>query len=392
MTSVEIPASLEPDRTTAGSSFSARTAAFSGSKGILVIWALAVAAIWGLALGVASSSSSHNAQSADPIRVLSSWDGEQFGDVAVNGYSTELARQKNFAGFPLLPFASRAIGGKAHAMLAGILLNQLLLLASLILLARLSRVDQTTPLRANPSFWLLISPVGFYLSVYYSESLFLFFTLATVIAYRKDKLWLAFLAGLLAGLSRPTAIALPLLFVWDIYKRRHHDKQLPARCVVAFAPWIGIGAYVAYVGYRMHDPFAYSHIQTRVWGRAWAIPFHPIIREAHAFVSAMLNGGRYTVAEFVQVFSTLAAIALLAWGWRKIDRDYVLYAVGTLVFLHSQFPYGTSDRYELVLFPLFILLALFARPRPTLARIAAVASICVQVILFLRYAHRLWVA
>jgi mannosyltransferase PIG-V len=345
-----------------------------------------------MAFGVASSSRWQTSHAGDPVTVLSRWDGAHFAGVASNGYSTEPGREKEFAFFPLLPLVSRALGGQAHAVLAGIILNQLLLLASLILLARLSGVSQATPLRANPSFWLLISPVGFFLSVYYSESLFLFLTLVAVIAYRKEWLWLAVAAGVLAGLSRPLAITLPVLFLWDIYSRYRHDKLRPGYFVAAISPWVGLGAYVAYVGYRMHDALAYPHIQSRFWGRSWAIPFHPIVREAHSIEHAMLNSGRWSIAECVQVFSTLAALALLRWGWRKIDRNFLFYTAASLLFVHSQSPYGMTARYEMVLFPLFVLVALFAASRPITAGVIAVLTAGLQAALFLDFAGGRWVS
>src|SRR5205807_2397781 len=133
---------------------------------------------------------------------------------------------------------SYLVGGSEHAPLAGILVNQLLLLASIVLLTGLIPNGGTAPLREQPGFWLLISPFAFFFSTMYTESLFLFLSLVMVLASRRHYHGIAFTAGVLAGLARPTAILLPLLLiseVIDALRRRCDQHDLQILAAVGFA-------------------------------------------------------------------------------------------------------------------------------------------------------------
>jgi hypothetical protein len=97
---------------------------------LVVAWLIAELTIWVLAWPIFATS--HRAGLSlprSPVDVLSTWDGGHYATIARNGYSTVGADAHNFSFFPLLPIVSRLLGGAEHAVLAGILLNQLCLLA-----------------------------------------------------------------------------------------------------------------------------------------------------------------------------------------------------------------------------------------------------------------------
>ena len=90
-----------------------------------------------------------------PVEVLSTWDGTHYSYIARNGYSTDGAAARRFSFFPLFPAISRLVGGAEHAVLAGILLNQLCLLISILLIGRLVEDGRPTQLSREPGFWIL---------------------------------------------------------------------------------------------------------------------------------------------------------------------------------------------------------------------------------------------
>src|SRR5262245_49237599 len=218
-----------------------------------------------------------------PIEVLSTWDGTHYSHIARNGYSTDGAAVRRFAFFPLFPAISRLLGGAEHAVLAGILLNQLCLLINILLIGKLVEDGRSTQLSREPGFWILVSPVGFFLSVYYAESLFLLFSLLLVIVYKHNRIAWACLAGFLAGLTRPTAVCLPVLFLPDLIGAVRRGESWMHTLACTDAPLAGIGFYVAYVAWRTGDALAYLHLRQTWWHTDWTLPFQPLLADLRMF-------------------------------------------------------------------------------------------------------------
>ena len=79
-------------------------------------------------------------------------------------------------------------------------------------------------------------------------------------------------------------------------------------------------------------------------------------------------------------------MALIAWGWRKIDLAFLTYLVAAMVFIHSKEPHMSTARYELVLFPVFLLIGRLMTGRPKLAW--TLASLCIAAQIFYFYPVR----
>src|SRR5258708_2346674 len=129
-----------------------------------IAWAIAVTVIWIFAAiyGQMGRPERELELPQSPVGVLSSWDGMHYRHLAEHGYSTEGREIRRLNLFPLFPGISYLVGASKHAALAGILLNQLLLLGSMLLLTGFSPHSEMRPLREQPGFWLLISPFAFF--------------------------------------------------------------------------------------------------------------------------------------------------------------------------------------------------------------------------------------
>src|SRR5262249_39317994 len=146
---------------------SAEGGSCGGGLALIRAWAVAVAAIWIVATIYGQLGKPDRAASLpqSPVAVLSSWDGAHYRHIAEHGYSTEPMERRRLGFFPLFPFLCNVLGGGKHAGLAGIVLNQLLLLGVMLLLTGLSPEGGDVPLRKQPGFWLLVSPFAFFFSV-----------------------------------------------------------------------------------------------------------------------------------------------------------------------------------------------------------------------------------
>jgi hypothetical protein len=365
------------------------------TRGLVAAWLIVVITIWAFAWAIGIFSTPNRAGLSFPVDVLSTWDGTHYGAIARNGYLTEGAEVRRFQFFPLLPAISRLLGGAEHAVLAGILLNQLCLLVNILLIGTLVEDGRPAQLSREPGFWMLVTPVGFFFSVYYSESLFLLFSLLLVISYRRDRIVWACLAGVLAGLTRPTAVCLPALFLPDLVGRPRRGEPWMGTLACAAAPLAGVGLYAAYVGWRIGDPLAYVHLHQIWWQGAWAVPFQSLLSDLRLFPIDLISGYLRPADQWVRLASSVSILALIAWGWRKVDPAFLTYLVAAMVFIHSKgdpWAHAASARYELVLFPVFLLLGQLMAGRPRLAWTLATACIAAQIFYFYRYATWLWVA
>jgi Gpi18-like mannosyltransferase len=364
---------------------------FGNIRKLIAMWAIVIAGIWITAWLVGNFCTLPRT----PVETLSTWDGEHYDAIARNGYSTQGWEWRNLAFFPLLPSIARLFGGRQAPALAGILVSQLCLLGSVLLIGHIARENEEAALYEEPGFWLLVSPVAFFLSVFYSESLFLFLTLLMVAAYRKNLFGTACVVGILAGLTRPTAVCLPALFIVDVVSRlkRGDDwRSMTPTLACLCAPLLGVLLYVGYVGYLRGTPFAYYQIQAG-WEPSTPAPFLPLIQEVRdlSFTLSEVNIGKIHGWLIIRLFSSFSILALMIWGWKRSDPSFLTYLITSMLFIHALARESTA-RNELVLFPVFILLSQVMKGRPRLALIAAGVSLALQIVLFVRYANRLWVA
>ena len=160
----------------------------------------------------------------------------------------------------------------------------------------------------------------------------------------------------------------------------------------ALAPWLGLGLYLSAVGYAVGDPLAYLHIQQSYWGQHWIIPFRSLFLESRWLANDLLHGKLGDPGRVIGVLSSMTILALMAWGWRKINAGLLTYLLVGMLFIHSQAPSGRTARYELMLFPAFLLLVQSILTRPRIAPVVATIFVISQIILFLRFATWQWVA
>ena len=366
---------------------------FKFSKSLIIGWFIAVLIAWILAAVV--DSFIPPAQNAgiyrSPIEVLSVWDGEHYTIIASNGYSIEGADIRHFAFFPLVPKVAGLVGG-TYAPFAGILLGQLCFLGCLILLNNLVPIDEKLPLRIQPGFWLLISPLSFFFLIFYTESIFLFLTLLMITVCRKERFIAASVLGVLVGLTRPVAILLPIIFIWWSIQNFRRGKGYFALLICAVAPLLGVGLYLGFVGYLVGEPLAYIQIQKQWWESHWAFPFLSLARDFKGLLTGLMQGQSYPVDIYVRLLSSISIFFIIVWGWRKCEPAFLVYLIASLLFIHSQEPHRSTARYELVLFPLYLILPKILIHHPKVTRIIIGIFVVAQVLLFVRHISWKWVS
>lgn len=357
------------------------------TRPLLLFWLAYVVSVWLIAATVATSVPSHRvpAPPASPVAPLSAWDGSNYNDIAVDGYSAEPDDARRFAFFPLLPAIARALGGTRHAALAGIVLSQLLLLGCMLLLHEWRAADHDG-LRGEPGFWLLVAPLAFFHAVFYAESLFLFLLLGGLVLHRRGHTAYAVAALFLAGLARPTAVLIPALFIPALLKPATRRPAL----VLAAAPLAGIAAYMLFVAALTGSLSGYARLQADLWHHGWTLPFLPAALELKRAAALALDGMLPPRDLLIRPLVLIGIVTVLAAGWRRLEPGLRVFAIVSLLFIHSQVPSLSSARYDLAIFPAYIALAGIPFARTRTGVLLAVALIIVQLAFLLDFMVWRW--
>src|SRR5262249_4700522 len=155
-------------------------------------------------------------------------------------------------------------------------------------------------------------------------------------------------------------------------------------CLVA--PLLGVLLYAGYVGYLLGDPMGYFHIQANSWGARSSLPFVPLARDFGSTLSALTMEKISPVHQCARLFSSITILALTIWGWRRLDPSFLTYLIVALFVIHSREPPHSTARWELVVFPIYILISQLMRGRPRISLVAAGFLLALQLMLFVRYA------
>lgn len=293
------------------------------------------------------------------------WDTQWYIDIANRGYDWKKAVGTSpTAFFPLFPMLIHAVTALTHrsGITAALLISNAAFLGSLLYLWRLARWELNAAIARRTILCLSVFPTALFFFAGYTESLFLFLTVAAFFHMRRRD-WI--MAGIFAGLAsatRVTGVLLLVPFVYEYARDRNFSPRNLDRGVIGLllAP-LGLLAFMLYLGRTVGDPMAFSHSQVawqkvftlQIWSgflesfRQLLILPHASFMEAHNVIEVSLGG-------LALVCSFFAA--------RRLPAAYGLYLLAFwLVTLTSpaveggyQVPLISLSRYILSLFPLFI--------------------------------------
>jgi len=275
------------------------------------------------------------------------WDSYWYLDIARNGYYLRgETDQANVVFFPLYPLLVRLTAPLAagNLVLAGWMVSSLFLALAVCMLVRLTQEFHPGIDPMRPAFFLLAYPAAFFLNAVYSESLFLFLSLAMVFCARRRN----FLpAGVLAALASATRVAGAFLFVLLLVEFIHANgwRALFTRRVwpLALAP-VGILVFFVYHWIAFDDFFLYVKVQS-AYGRDFAM-------DAADFE---FRNGPDLVVTVLDWFFIAAAILM---GFIALMRLRLSYGVYMLVSLGIALGSGSflgAARYSMVLFPIHLI-------------------------------------
>ncbi|MBI5304325.1 MAG: glycosyltransferase family 39 protein [Chloroflexi bacterium] len=323
------------------------------------VWSLREGrAVRGVSAGRALNASPYTAEDIFPYRDVSPesnvwlavwqrFDTNWFLAIAARGYASD----GSTVYLPIYPLLIRIVTVLVgNAMLATLLVSNLALIGVLVLFYRLTAqlFDDASACRAV--VYLLVFPTGFFLFAAYTESLFLFFTLAAFTFAQRNRWWLASLVAALAALTRLQGVLLivPLLYLaW----RSTQPATRITSYVLHFLPLVLIplaaATFLAFTNLSLITSYE-GELHAR-----FVTPWENV-----AAMLALFARGQASLVDMLNLFVTIGLVIMTVFVWRRMPRAYGLFVM--LMFLAPLFrmtttqPLVSMTRYALALFPMWM--------------------------------------
>lgn len=281
-------------------------------------------------------------------------DAAWFLAIATRGYDVA---DGSAAFFPVYPLAIRSIAWLPGVgpLGAALLVSNVCFAGALVMLHGLTRLEGMSHEAARLTVLLLaIFPSAFFFLAPYTEGPFLLASISSFWFARRDRWWLAALAGALAAGTRSVGVLLVVaLGVEAVLQHRRLGRPIVPRLVATLA--VGLGPLLYLAWWRaQHGDATVPWTAQRNWLREARWPWTTL---ADGVGDAWRLGGYWLVDALVVGVIVLAVIAGLRW----LRPTYSVYAVASLtlplVYAWPTRPLLSMPRFVSVIFPAFWVLA-----------------------------------
>lgn len=318
---------------------------YSNITFIFLIWAFAIFMIFYFGLLAFPNSGTF---SKDFFQSLSNWDGGHFTGIAKDGYRENY----QYAFFPLYPITIKFVNFfVGNYNLSAVLISVGSIFFALHILFKLISLDFGRKLAQNTILFLLFFPTSFYSLVGYSESLFLFLTVATFYFLRQKKLFWATVAAIMVGATRFVGLAVILGFLLEIQISLGFNKK---NWYVLFAP-LGFLSFCLYLYLNTGDPFYFLTAESH-WQRTLSLPGLNFWQA----IKGLINPGSFSSNPNVVLDLTFAifGLGLTFRSLRFMPISYSVYSLISIAIPLFTPTLSSIPRFILPIFPIFIVLAL----------------------------------
>jgi len=301
------------------------------------------------------------------IDIWTRWDSNWYLTIIKQGYVPPADISANFSNlvfFPLYPYLIRWLALPIHVkansnsiyLAIGILLSNLCFLAAAYLLYKLVVElfhDETI---AQRTLILLIAfPAGFFFSAFYTESLFLLLSVATVYAAWRKRWLLAAVLCSLAAVTRSQGILLVIPMAWLYMDARQWKFRAIRPDILYFliTPVLLV-AHVVYLHYLTGDWLAMLHAENAA-GRLGSNIYGNLIQQ-------LSTVNPYVARIDIGIYLVFIAAAIYAL-FKFPSKGFGVYSLATLAMPILSGSWDSLSRYMVIIFPVFIILGWAARKR-----------------------------
>lgn len=315
---------------------------------------------------------------------LWSWanfDGENYLSIAK--YSYLFVGQ---AFFPLYPLLIRFLGGN---VLVGLIISNSSFLLALIGFYKLIQLDYSEKIAKVSILLLLLFPTSFYFGSVYTESLFLVLVIwSFYFARRGQWLFASFLGAFASGTRIIGIILLPILLIEALTK----DKKLSIKHWPLVLIPIGLLIYMYYLQQNYGDSLAFLHSLSSFGEQRSATPillpqvfYRYIVKIIPNINFAYFPNAFTTLLEFgiSAIFLMLSVISFF-----KLKLSYAIFLFLGYIIPTLSGSFSSMPRYVIVLFPAFILFAIWVNKRSVYSKLLIYSllsiGLVISTVLFVR--------
>ncbi len=296
-------------------------------------------------------------------KVFYRWDSEWYKSIAQYGYGHVVhSRGRTLSSetfFPLFPYFEKAIGklfgfsyidsGIVISLMAGFI-------AAIMIYKSVEIISSPKAALITVALWGLL-PVGYVQMLAYSETLFVALCAFALYFSLKKNFFVASLFCILAGLTRPSglAVALAVSISVVIQWRKSSDArmQLKDLVVLILLPlgWLG---FLIYLAIKHHNPFAYFELQ-----KDWKNGFD-FGRAFLEWIWHYFSAGNPLIGTGILIASAIPFFLLRASIRTKQPVEFLVFS-GFLIFISftTQGYFGSKPRYLMPAYPLLIPLSVW---------------------------------
>jgi hypothetical protein len=232
---------------------------------------------------------------------------------------------------------------------------------------------------------LLISPLSFFFSIFYTEGLLLFLTIGAFYYARKKKWFIASLMGFFLALTRSEGIliVIPLAMEYlgiGYQPIKNSFKKIKKDVFYFLFIPAGLMVYMFFLYIKFKDGFVFLKAQSE-WGRKF-VPIFTTISNVNNFPLF------YRLLFLGTVFFALIMILYLI--HLKMKLSYISYCLIFLLFYLSTNSLEAIPRHVSILFPIYIGLSVMANKNENLNNLLVLSSVGLLTLFTILFANGYW--
>jgi hypothetical protein len=308
--------------------------------------------------------------------------------IAIQGYAPN---DGSTVYFPLYPALIRMLGKAllGNYLIAALVVSNLAYVGVLFCLYKLTDRQFGRASARRGAIYLAIFPTAFFFLAPYTESLFLFLTLAAFLCAYRERWWLAGILGFLSSLTRLQGVVLiaPLLYMY-LRDRGFRLSRLDPKLVGLLIIPLGAFLYMAYQYLIVGAAPLVDTYQTHLYAQfVW--PWDNVLATFQKILSP-----QGTFINVLNLTVTGVFLGMTVLSFRKLPGEYSIYMAVTMFVLMLRRttlqPLVSMSRYVLMLFPAFMLWGRWGR-NPRIQRLIVYPSVAMLLYLSGQFAMWGWV-
>ncbi|HVU12091.1 MAG TPA: hypothetical protein VHD90_12475 [Phototrophicaceae bacterium] len=306
------------------------------------------------------------------------WDASWYLSVVTRGYYYIPNAESSSVFFPLLPILVRLGTFVTDPVTAGMLIANLCTVFGYVLLYALVRLEfpNDEGIAKRTILYIAFFPTAIFSSLIFTEGLLLLLTVAAIYFARR-RLWsLSIAAAILACATHANGVLLviPVALEWvrshgltltTVFRReawRSLFSGLRAEPLTVLAILLiplGLISFMYYEYVTFGNLLLFFQAQSQ-WGRLVGGLFASTTQQISRVFSGIVSGQYVSLEQLFNVAGFVLALPLSLVVWRKLGTTYGLFTLANIVI-----PVATGltsfARFTSILFPLFIVLALWGK-------------------------------